>query len=69
MDALLFMILALILTLKVVLGKPEDSSNPEIIETASEDTNRVAKLNETFYEDPEAFCDIIHALGFPKEKT
>lgn len=30
-----------------------------------EDTPRTAKLNEAFYEDPNAFTEISSVLGFP----
>lgn len=69
MDALLFMILALVMTIKVSLGNANKVETDDIIEAQEEPANRVAKLNDSFYEDPDAFCDIIHALGFPKEKS
>ena len=65
MDALLFMILALVLVIREV--NTQVSDDIEVFEESQCDSERVAKLNETFYEDPDAFSEIIHALGFPKE--
>ena len=65
MDALLFMILALVLVIREV--NTQVSDDIEVFEEAQCDRERIAKLNETFYEDPDAFSEIIHALGFPKE--
>ncbi len=66
MDALLFMILALVMAIKVS-NETEEVPVDIIAETVDQDIERVAKLNESFYEDPNAFCEIINALGFPKE--
>lgn len=66
MDALLFMIIALVLVVRQVNDLYEDTGD-NAAETITEDVAREAKLNETFYEDPDAFSEIIHALGFPKE--
>lgn len=66
MDALIYMIFALFIILKVVNSK--DTEATIVLEESSASTvERIAKLNDSFYEDPDAFCEIAHALGFPKE--
>lgn len=66
MDAVIFMLLALVLTIKY--SRPDAVSKlDETIMSESDPSGRVAKLNELFYEDDDAFSEIIHALGFPKE--
>lgn len=67
MDALVFMILALVMTI-MELRKPDtiESEADGIIELQKDNGKRVAKLNESFYRDDDAFSEIIHALGFPK---
>lgn len=64
MDAVLFTGIAVVLVV-MQMYKPDDasSSSKDII---VEDVTRVAKLNDSFYEDPDAFSEIAHALGFPK---
>lgn len=64
MDAVLFIGFALFLTISMVFFDKGDS---EAITIKPEDTTREAKLNDTFYDDPNAFSLIINALGFPKE--
>lgn len=64
MDAVLFIGFALFLTISMVFF---DKGDPEAITVKPEDTTREAKLNDAFYEDPNAFSLIINALGFPKE--
>ena len=64
MDAVLFIGLALFLTNSMVFF---DKGDPEAATVVSEDTTREAKLNDSFYDDPNAFSLIINALGFPKE--
>ena len=66
MDALIYMIFALFIVLRA-LKSEGDTSNIELVETAPESSNRVARINESYYEDPNAFSEIINALGFPKE--
>ena len=64
MDAVLFTGIAVVLVV-MQMYKPDDaSSNSKDI--VVEDVTRVAKLNDSFYEDPDAFSEIAHALGFPK---
>jgi formiminotetrahydrofolate cyclodeaminase len=69
MDALLFMILALVLVVRIT-NAPEttDTKSTVTVEetVAVQNVERVAKLNDSFYEDPHAFSEIINALGFPK---
>ena len=66
MDAVLFISLALVFTVMLMYKQePSDASAEEII---AEDTTRVAKLNDSYYEDTDAFSEIIHALGFPKTR-
>jgi len=67
MDAVIFMILALVLTI-IEINKPDSAAEAakEMTDFKANDKNRVAKLNENFYHDNDAFSEIIHALGFPK---
>lgn len=63
MDAIVFIFVALLWTLR--LEKPQSNSEIKTVKDyAPEDTTRVTKLNEDFYEDPDAFMEIAHALGF-----
>lgn len=63
MDAVIVIGIAMIFTVKnVFFGTPEVSDAALI----KEDTTRVTKLNDTFYDDPNAFCTIINMLGYPK---
>lgn len=64
MDAVLFTGIAVVLVI-MQMYKPDDasSSSKDIV---VEDVTRVAKLNDSFYEDLDAFSEIAHALGFPK---
>ena len=49
-------------------GKEAETPTQKAIdEMEVEDVTRTAKLNESFYEDPNAFSEIINALGYPKE--
>ena len=63
MDAIIFIGFSLFLTLRIMFGStPKEASAAEVI---PEDTIRVAKLNDNFFEDPNAFCEMITAVGFP----
>lgn len=63
MDAVVIIGIALAFTVKgMFFSKPEVSS-ADII---PEDTTRTTKLNDTLYDDPNAFSRIINMLGFPK---
>lgn len=66
MDALIYMIFALFIILKVVNSKDTEATLV-LEESSASNVERIAKLNDSFYEDPDAFCEIAHALGFPKE--
>ena len=63
MDAIIFIGFSLFLTLRIMFGK--DAKDAPAAEVVPEDTTRVAKLNDTFFEDPNAFCEMITAVGFP----
>lgn len=64
MDAVIFIVLALIFVLRVEKsGEPENTD----VQFTPENTNRKIGSNELLYEDTEAFYEIAHALGFPKE--
>ena len=64
MDAVLFTGIAVVLVV-MQMYKPDDASTSSK-DIVVEDVTRVAKLNDSFYEDPDAFSEIAHALGFPK---
>lgn len=67
MDLVIFTLIAVVIVWRV-LEAPEETVVGVKSEIVPEETvNRVAKLNEDFYDDPEAFMDIAHSLGFPKE--
>lgn len=70
MDAIIFISIALVFTI-IALNTPEDkvSSDPTLNTVVSEDTSRVAKLNDSYYEDLNAFSEIANALGFPKVRN
>ena len=75
MDGLVFMILTLVLTVLSLNKKEEVNTNAlsteiqesDCSELSKENVERVSKLNDSFYEDPNAFSRIINMLGFPKE--
>jgi len=64
MDALLFMLLTLFIVIRKMF-EPEKITDNDIIEKNVTE-HRIAKLNDSYYEDPNAFSEIINALGFPK---
>lgn len=65
MDAIVFILIALVF---VVNKTPVVSAHVDIPEEVPvSNANRTARLNETFYRDEHAFCEIANALGFPKE--
>lgn len=70
MDAVVFISLAIFYTWKIAFSnesEPETSiSDGEVAEAVTDNSNRVAKLNDTFYEDENAFSAMINALGFPR---
>lgn len=63
MDAVLFIGLALGTAIYLLYSKGDDAGDV-VVEV--EDVTREAKLNDSYYEDPNAFSLIINALGFPK---
>ena len=64
MDGLIFIIIAIVV---IVLDGRNTVGDGKVVESAYEVTeSRVTKLNESFYDNPNAFCTIINALGFPK---
>lgn len=63
MDAVIFITFALILT--VMQKDVKDNKDIKTVKDyMPEDTTRTAKLNDSFYEDEDAFMEIAHALGF-----
>ena len=62
MDGLVFIIIALVFVFKDMNTATVDVNEEQVVE----DTTRVAKLNETYYDDQHAFSEIINALGFPR---
>lgn len=67
MDAVIFGIIAVVLTFMILYGTEEEtSSNADNF--LPEDATRSTKLNDNFYEDPNAFTEISSALGFPKSR-
>lgn len=67
MDAAIFLVIALVITIKNLNGNTNSISDSEVVSESVVQSDRVAKINETFYEDLNAFSEIINALGFPKE--
>ena len=64
MDGLIFIIIATVFA--VLDSKMTESDDTEVVEEVY-DSTRTTKLNEEFYDNPNAFSKIINALGFPKE--
>lgn len=77
MDALIFMCIALVLTIKTLYFSDENNDRASEILASQEcaelntalQEDRVAKVNDSYYEDLNAFSEIINALGFPKKET
>lgn len=65
MDAFILIVLTLVLVVKTLNSKEEQTVT--LAENSVTTQERTAKLNDTYYEDLDAFSEIIHALGFPKE--
>ena len=64
MDAVIFIAFTLILTCKSLFSKEDSSStNTEVV--VEDTTTRTTKLNDAFYDDPEAFSDMIRGLNLP----
>lgn len=64
MDGLIFIIIAIVTVVLDSRNTVDDSKGAEPAYEVAE--TRVTKLNEDFYDDPNAFSVIINALGFPK---
>ncbi len=64
MDAAIILIFALFTLFKVTVSVPAAQPAPDI---EVDDVKRVAKVNDSYYNDPKAFTSISRALGFPKE--
>lgn len=65
----MFIIIALVFVFQD-MKKEEPEVTDNITETIEqEDTTRVAKVNESYYDDPNAFSIIINNLGYPKERS
>lgn len=65
MDAVVFIIFAWVLVfmqMKNPQGSVTQMSNG--VEVQPEDVTRTTKLNDAFYDDPNAFTEISRALGF-----
>ena len=69
MDAVIFISITLFLVI-AQLNAPATTvaSETDAADFQPEDTTRTAKINDSYYEDPDAFMEIAHALGFPKER-
>ena len=67
MDAVIFGFLAIVLTALTLYQSEESISVSDDLMTP-EDVSRSTKLNDAFYEDPDAFTEISKALGFPKTR-
>lgn len=65
MDGLIFIIMAIAFVILDSKTAVDDSSTVSE-EPVYEQSTRVTKLNEEFYDDSQAFSTIINALGFPK---
>lgn len=68
MDAVIFGIIAVIMTMLSIYKPDSETSGPVLDNLVPEDTTRTTKLNESFYEDPNAFSEISSALGFPRHR-
>lgn len=66
MDAVIFISICVLFVVKQL--QSVDTTEEVLDKMEREDLTRVAKLNDSFYEDPDAFMDIAHALGFPAGK-
>lgn len=64
MDALIFMVITLVMTVKLMFLDDRTSSSEVAgaAELQEQDTERIAKINDAFYECPDAFMLIYNAL-------
>ena len=63
MDAIVIIGIALVLTVKNVFFSKQEVSS---VAFEKEDVTRTTKLNDSFYEDPNAFYVVANMLGYPK---
>lgn len=61
MDAVVFIIICLIYVITGVSNTVAETVPTDVV---VEDTTRVAKLNDAMFDDPDAFMDLAHNLGF-----
>lgn len=71
MDAVVFISIALFYVWKVISTDEQDirqqtEESADVQEVVTDNSTRVAKLNDTYYKDENAFSAMINALGFPK---
>lgn len=67
MDLVIFSIIAIVLTFTTMKAETDSSiKSSKTVTAVVEDTTRTTKLNDAFYDDPNAFTEISRALGFPK---
>ncbi|MCM1219026.1 MAG: hypothetical protein NC548_31475 [Lachnospiraceae bacterium] len=64
MDAVIFICICLFFVIKQLNGVETNETAVNNIEV--EDTTRIAKINDSYFEDDYAFMDIASQLGFPK---
>lgn len=69
MDGLVFIIIALVFVFQDMKKGEVDLPNNQVETIEQEDITRVAKVNESYYDDPNAFSIIINNLGYPKERS
>lgn len=68
MDAVIFGIIAIVLTILSMYKGDTESPAGATTSVKPEDTTRTTKLNDSYYEDDNAFTEISSALGFPKSR-
>lgn len=66
MDAVIFLLISVFMAWRVLESPDTVDSNTKTVIEPEDTTTRIAKLNDTFYEDEDAFMEIAHALGFPR---
>lgn len=64
MDGIIIIILALGILLFDTKSNSNDAEAPIMKKYTNVTKTREPRLNPTFYEDPDAFMDIAHGLGF-----
>ena len=66
MDAVVFLLLSVVIAWRVMEGGDVEVGKSKVVVEPEDTINRTAKLNDTFYEDPNAFMEIASALGFSR---